>query len=299
MTPDEATAMRRAIAISAQGVGRSSPNPPVGCVILASDGSPAGEGYHLRKGQPHAEVHALQAAGDRAEGGIAVVTLEPCNHYGRTPPCTEALLDAKIRRVVVSLLDPTSRGAGGVTVLRSAGADVEVGALAEETLAVLGAWRASLDSGPRVTAVYATDSAGRRTRIAPGTDAFADAATVWRRADVHVAPDLTCSEGVAGSHDWALDKVGASTATALLDQLAALGARTVAAEADAETAASFLSDDRTEHVIAYLPPSPPSATPPGQLGVLPPGFAIASVRVLPDGWVRVAGQQSRKAEGSN
>ncbi len=83
--------MRRAIALSALGFNTTSPNPPVGCVILDSTGQPVGEGYHLRKGEPHAEVHALAAAGVYATGGTAVVTLEPCNHYGRTPPCHQSL----------------------------------------------------------------------------------------------------------------------------------------------------------------------------------------------------------------
>jgi diaminohydroxyphosphoribosylaminopyrimidine deaminase/5-amino-6-(5-phosphoribosylamino)uracil reductase len=84
----EISAMRHAIATSALGLGSTSPNPPVGCVILDRNGRPAGEGYHRRKGEPHAEANALAAAGARATGGTAVVTLEPCNHHGRTPPAT-------------------------------------------------------------------------------------------------------------------------------------------------------------------------------------------------------------------
>lgn len=80
----EIAAMQRAVAISALGLGSTSPNPPVGCVILDRHGTPAGEGYHRRKGESQAEVNALAAAGSRAAGGTAVVTAEPCNHYGRT-----------------------------------------------------------------------------------------------------------------------------------------------------------------------------------------------------------------------
>lgn len=104
----ELAAMRRAIVISACGLGTTSPNPAVGCVILDSEGRLVGEGYHRRKGEAHAEVNALSAAGTHANGGVAVVTLEPCNHYGVTPPCHQALLDAGIKRVVVAMLDPTS-----------------------------------------------------------------------------------------------------------------------------------------------------------------------------------------------
>ena len=105
-TSAELKAMRRAIVISASGLGATSPNPPVGCVILDADGRAVGEGYHLYKGSSHAEVNALAAAGGRAAGGTAVVTLEPCNHIGLTPACHQALLDAHVTRVLISVLDP-------------------------------------------------------------------------------------------------------------------------------------------------------------------------------------------------
>lgn len=117
--------MRRAIALSAAGLGTTSPNPPVGCVLLDADGQIAGEGYHERKGEAHAEAQALAAAGQRARAATAVVTLEPCNHRGRTPACRQALIDAGVRRVVIAVTDPTSRGEGGTAALRAAGVDVE------------------------------------------------------------------------------------------------------------------------------------------------------------------------------
>ncbi|MGH4022287.1 MAG: bifunctional diaminohydroxyphosphoribosylaminopyrimidine deaminase/5-amino-6-(5-phosphoribosylamino)uracil reductase RibD [Pseudonocardiaceae bacterium] len=98
--------MRRAIVLSAFGLGTTSSNPPVGCVILDSKEQIVGEGYHERKGEPHAETQALAAAGERARGGTAVVTLEPCNHHGRTPPCRQALIDSGISRAVISIIDP-------------------------------------------------------------------------------------------------------------------------------------------------------------------------------------------------
>lgn len=117
-SPAELAVMRRAIALSAAGLGTTSPNPPVGCVLLDPSGQIIGEGYHERKGEPHAEAQALAAAGPLADGATAVVTLEPCNHQGRTPPCCQALIDAGIRRAVIAVIDPTSRGEGGVAVTR-------------------------------------------------------------------------------------------------------------------------------------------------------------------------------------
>ncbi|MYV99751.1 riboflavin biosynthesis protein RibD, partial [Streptomyces sp. SID3343] len=86
--------MRRAISLAARALGHTSPNPVVGCVILGPDDTLVGEGFHTRAGRPHAEVEALRAAGERARGGTAFVTLEPCSHTGRTGPCTGALIDA-------------------------------------------------------------------------------------------------------------------------------------------------------------------------------------------------------------
>ncbi|MGI5213392.1 bifunctional diaminohydroxyphosphoribosylaminopyrimidine deaminase/5-amino-6-(5-phosphoribosylamino)uracil reductase RibD [Plantactinospora sp. CA-290183] len=132
--------MRHAITLSALGLGTTSPNPPVGCVILDRHGTVAGAGFHRRKGESHAEVHALSAAGAAARGGTAVVTLEPCNHVGVTPACRQELLDAGIARVVISVIDPTSRGDGGAAALAAAGVEVETDVLRDEALAVLGPW---------------------------------------------------------------------------------------------------------------------------------------------------------------
>ena len=128
----EVAAMRRAIALSAAGLGTTSPNPPVGCVLLNPQDRIIGEGYHERKGEAHAEAQALAAAGPLAAGATAVVTLEPCNHQGRTPPCRQSLIDAGIWRAVIAIIDPTSRGEGGVVELRRAGVDVETGASSGE-----------------------------------------------------------------------------------------------------------------------------------------------------------------------
>ncbi len=120
--------MRRAHDLAERGRGYVEPNPLVGAVVVR-DGSLVGEGWHERFGGPHAEVNALVAAGDAARGATLYVTLEPCCHHGKTPPCTDAIIAAGIRRVVAAMLDPFSEVAGkGVARLRDAGIDIEVGA---------------------------------------------------------------------------------------------------------------------------------------------------------------------------
>ena len=125
----------RALQLAAQADYRTSPNPMVGAVVADRHGNFVGEGFHRRAGEPHAEVLALQQAGDRARGGTLYVNLEPCAHRGRTPPCSEAIIAAGIRRVSASMLDPDQRVRGrGVEALRAAGVDVDVGAEEERAL---------------------------------------------------------------------------------------------------------------------------------------------------------------------
>ena len=125
--------MRRALALAALAEGHTSPNPLVGAVVLDGDGRLVGEGFHARAGAAHAEVGALRQAGDAARDGTLVVTLEPCCHHGRTPPCSEAVLQAGIRRVVIALEDPDPRvDGGGIRQLREAGLEVISGVLREE-----------------------------------------------------------------------------------------------------------------------------------------------------------------------
>ena len=131
----ETAAMQRAIELARNGEGLVEPNPMVGAVVLDASGTMIAEGWHARFGGPHAEVAALAAAGPAARGNTLVVTLEPCCHHGKTPPCTDAILAAGIRRVVVGAGDPASHGAGhGIVRLRDAGVDVAVaeGALKEQ-----------------------------------------------------------------------------------------------------------------------------------------------------------------------
>jgi diaminohydroxyphosphoribosylaminopyrimidine deaminase/5-amino-6-(5-phosphoribosylamino)uracil reductase len=118
--------MRRALALAQQGWGQTAPNPMVGAVVV-KDGVVVGEGYHARFGEAHAEVIALKAAGDRARGATMYVTLEPCNHFGKTPPCTEVMLEARVQRVVIATADPTALAGGGARHLADYGVQVEFG----------------------------------------------------------------------------------------------------------------------------------------------------------------------------
>lgn len=122
------TWMLQALAIAKKGRYTTTPNPRVGCVILDKNGKKVGEGFHMQAGTPHAEVHALRMAGDKAAGGTAYVTLEPCSHYGRTPPCADALIAASLSRVVVAIKDPFEQVCGrGIAKLENAGIEVRVG----------------------------------------------------------------------------------------------------------------------------------------------------------------------------
>lgn len=126
---DPPALMRRALALAERGGGATSPNPMVGCVLASDDGRVLGEGYHGRAGGPHAEILALRAAreaGHEVSGATAVVTLEPCAHHGRTPPCTEALIEAEVARVVYAHEDP-AEGKGGAALLRAADLEVVAG----------------------------------------------------------------------------------------------------------------------------------------------------------------------------
>lgn len=126
--------MARALELAERGLYTTTPNPRVGCVLVR-DGQIVGEGWHARAGEAHAEVHALRAAGERATGATAYVTLEPCSHSGRTPPCASALIEAKVARVVAAMRDPNPLVAGkGFGAMTAVGIDVAVGLLEAEAL---------------------------------------------------------------------------------------------------------------------------------------------------------------------
>jgi diaminohydroxyphosphoribosylaminopyrimidine deaminase/5-amino-6-(5-phosphoribosylamino)uracil reductase len=140
-TAAERSAMARARELGAAVLGTTSPNPAVGAVVLAADGTPVGEGATSPPGGPHAEVAALARAGERARGGTVVVTLEPCAHTGRTGPCADALIAAGVARVVVAVPEPTELAGGGADRLRAAGIDLVLGVEeAEAEDGALAAW---------------------------------------------------------------------------------------------------------------------------------------------------------------
>ncbi len=176
--------MRAAIEQADRVKGRTYPNPPVGAVILDSDGEVAGVGTTSPAGGPHAEVLALRRAGSRAIGGTAVVTLEPCGHFGRTPPCVDALVAAEISSVVYSVSDPNPIAAGGAARLAEAGITVTAGVLADSVSGgPLREWLHKQRTGlPYVTWKFATSVDGR--------SAAADGTSQWitseaARTDVH------------------------------------------------------------------------------------------------------------------
>jgi diaminohydroxyphosphoribosylaminopyrimidine deaminase/5-amino-6-(5-phosphoribosylamino)uracil reductase len=151
----EVAAMRRALD-AAGATERTLPNPRVGCVLLAADGTEIAVGAHHGAGTPHAEVDALTQAGDRARRATAVVTLEPCNHTGRTGPCAQALIEAGVSRVVFGQIDPDRTASGGASTLRGAGIDVEAGVMAEEATDLNVEWTFAVTAGrPFVTWKYA------------------------------------------------------------------------------------------------------------------------------------------------
>jgi diaminohydroxyphosphoribosylaminopyrimidine deaminase/5-amino-6-(5-phosphoribosylamino)uracil reductase len=127
LTAQDSVWMAQALRLAERGLYTTSPNPRVGCVLVR-EGGVVGEGWHERAGEPHAEVLALRAAGEAARGATAYVTLEPCSHDGRTPPCADALITAGIKRVVAAVQDPNPQVAGqGIAKLRAAGIEVECG----------------------------------------------------------------------------------------------------------------------------------------------------------------------------
>jgi diaminohydroxyphosphoribosylaminopyrimidine deaminase / 5-amino-6-(5-phosphoribosylamino)uracil reductase len=159
---DDNRFMHRALALALQGLGAVEPNPPVGCVIVR-DGEVVGEGFHERFGGPHAEASALTAAGERAKGATAYVTLEPCCHQGKTPPCTQALIAAGIKRVVAAVEDPFRQVSGqGIAELQSAGIACETGLRASDANWLLAPYRKLITTGrPWVIAKWAMTLDGK------------------------------------------------------------------------------------------------------------------------------------------
>ncbi|MGV0742585.1 bifunctional diaminohydroxyphosphoribosylaminopyrimidine deaminase/5-amino-6-(5-phosphoribosylamino)uracil reductase RibD [Mycolicibacterium sp. XJ870] len=239
--------MRLAIEQAERVKGSTYPNPPVGAVILDRDGQVAGVGGTQPTGGPHAEVMALREAGRRATGGTAVVTLEPCNHHGRTPPCVKALVEAGVSKVVYACSDPNPVAAGGTARLAEAGIEIVSGMLADEVArGPLREWLHKQRTGlPHVTWKFATSVDGR--------SAAADGSSQWitseaARADVHrrraVADAIVVGTGTVFFDDPSLT---ARLADGSLAQRQPL--RVVVGEREISSDARVLNDDSRTMVI--------------------------------------------------
>lgn len=289
--------MRRALALAVSLDAPLGPNPRVGAVLLGPDGAVLAEGYHRGAGTPHAEVVALSAAREAGldpSGSTMVVTLEPCNHHGRTPPCSVALRQAGVARVVFALADPTPTAAGGAAVLAAAGLDVEGGVLAERARDTNQAWLRMVAAGrPWVTWKYAATLDGRvaapdgTSRWITSPAARADVHARRARADVVLVgtgtvraddPSLTVRDpaGVALAAQPLRAVMGrspvpagarvldGSAPTVLLDtrdpdealsRLAARGVADVLLEGGPTLAAAFVRAGLVDEVLAYLAPT--------------------------------------------
>jgi len=310
--PAVVDAMHRALAASVAVHGTTSPNPPVGAVILDAAGRVVGVGATAPAGGPHAEVSALREAGLRARGGTAVVTLEPCAHHGRTPPCTEALAAAGVATVVFAVRDPHPRAGGGAAVLRAAGVSVVEGVLADQAACgPLRAWLHAVRTGrPHVTWKFAATLDGR-SAAADGTSRWITGAGA--RAEVHelraavdaivvgtgtmLADDPTLTarrpDGsprdhsplrvVVGYRDvprgFALDApdvlhLRTHDPDAVLSALHVRGVVDVLLEGGPRLAGAFVAAHRVDRVLAYLAPA--------LLGAGPAALADAGVGTIAD-----------------
>ncbi len=175
--------MAHALRLARRGEYSTAPNPSVGCVVLDAAGTVVGEGWHRRAGEPHAEIHALAAAAGRARGGTAYVTLEPCAHQGRTPPCVDAVLEAAPARVVIAMQDPNPRVAGaGLRRLEAAGIAVTVGVLEREAGELNRGFVSRMTRGRPWVTVKVGASIDGRTALASGESKWITGATA--RTDV-------------------------------------------------------------------------------------------------------------------
>jgi diaminohydroxyphosphoribosylaminopyrimidine deaminase / 5-amino-6-(5-phosphoribosylamino)uracil reductase len=266
VTPAERTALLRAFELAALGPV-AGPNPQVGAVLLAADGTTVAEGFHRGAGTPHAEVDAIaraRADGADLRGATAVVTLEPCRHTGRTGPCTTALLDAGIARVVAAVPDPGRTSGGGAEVLRAAGVDVALGVLRTEGEKLLRVWLHAMRTGrPFVTLKIATTFDGRVSA--------ADGTSQW----------ITSPEARAHAHRTRgqVDAIAVGTGTALSDD-PALTAR---------TADGALDEHQPLRVVVGRRDLPPTARlhgPGGELLQLPTHDPAQVLAALADREVR-------------
>jgi diaminohydroxyphosphoribosylaminopyrimidine deaminase/5-amino-6-(5-phosphoribosylamino)uracil reductase len=270
--------LRRALELAERGRGTTHPNPVVGAVVVRG-GEVVGEGWHERKGGPHAEVNALAAAGERARGSTLYVTMEPCGHHGATPPCTEAVLAAGVVRVVAGSLDPNPDAGGGLELLRARGVEAEHADLFEAR-AQNEAWRTWVSLGrPFVTYKVAATVDGRVTlpgsrwvtgeesrRLVHELRASSDAVAVGSgtvRAD---APALT-ARGVGAPRQprrlvFGRSPLPEGSALELrsgplrdeLEQLAADGVQSLLLEGGPTLATAFLAEDLVDKLLVFVAP---------------------------------------------
>ena len=201
-TAAEQRAMRRALELAATPGVPLGPNPRVGCVLLDDDGRTVAEGFHRGAGTAHAEADALARAGVAARGTTAVVTLEPCNHTGRTGPCAQALVEAGVRRVVVAQRDPNPVATGGTATLRAAGVEVVHGLCEDQARALNRVWTFAVDHRrPFVTWKFATSLDGR-SAAADGTSRWVSSPAA--RRDTHRLRAL-CDTMLVGTNTVAVD----------------------------------------------------------------------------------------------
>jgi diaminohydroxyphosphoribosylaminopyrimidine deaminase / 5-amino-6-(5-phosphoribosylamino)uracil reductase len=201
--------LERALELAERGRGTTRPNPVVGAVVVR-DGEVVGEGWHERKGGPHAEVVALEAAGERARGGVLYVTLEPCRSFGATPPCTQAVLESGVTKVVAAALDPNPEAGGGLEELRAAGVEVE---LADERVATQArrqneAWRTWLAKGRPFVAYKAAITLDGRVTV-PGSRWVSGEESRRRVHELRAASDaVAVGMGTVRAEDPRLDARG-------------------------------------------------------------------------------------------
>ena len=190
-SPADHALMQQAIALAWQGRFSTSPNPRVGCVI-AQGGQIVGQGFHLKAGEPHAEVHALRQAGELARGATAYVTLEPCSHHGRTPPCAEALVAAGVSRVVAAMSDPNPHVAGrGLALLAAAGIRTECGLLEAEARELNRGFLSRIERGRPFVRLKCAASLDGKTALSDGRSQWITNAAA--RADVQILRAESCA----------------------------------------------------------------------------------------------------------
>jgi diaminohydroxyphosphoribosylaminopyrimidine deaminase/5-amino-6-(5-phosphoribosylamino)uracil reductase len=271
--------LKRALELAERGRGTTRPNPVVGAVVVA-DGEVVGEGWHERQGGPHAEVVALEAAGDRARGAALYVTMEPCGHHGTTPPCTEAVLEAGVAKVVAGSLDPNPEAAGGLEVLRAAGVEVEY-VDSFEARAQNEAWRTWIAAGrPFVTLKLAATLDGRLTvpgarwvsgeesrRFVHELRAAADAVAVGTGTVYSDNPQLTARDvdavrqprRLAFGHGPLPDGSELELLTGPLEEelarLAAEGVQWLLLEGGPTLVTAFLEHDLVDKVLVFVAPT--------------------------------------------